>query len=349
MKSPVVADFNNDKFVDVAFFSYGTNSLHVLLGNGRGNYSNEIRSYVEPFTTWAFYIEPGDLNHDGNLDLVITSENRNYVYFVFGHGNGSFSNLTSYFMGKSIRTRGIGIFDFNNDSHLDVALASQSDNYVFILLGYGNGSFANKTDYYAGPNRSPSSLAIGDMNNDSYQDIVYNNIMKRTVGILLGNGDGTFRPQIESFVGGYYNPAFIAIGDFNGDQIGDVVISYSEGTRIGVVMGYGNGSMRPVNKYRLGNSVFYGRVTTGDLNNDGFADFVAGSVSYYDIFIYVSNGRGKFHIQKIYSTKLAGCYSWMNVAHFNEDQCQDIIASDETSGTLYFLLNTCQCQQNKIV
>ena len=344
MKSPVVADFNNDKLVDILFFNYGTNSLHVLLGDGRGNYTKEIRTYVGSFTTWAFYIATGDLDHDANLDLVLTSENRDYVYFLFGYGNGSFSNVTTYYMGNYTRTRGIGIVDLNNDSHLDVALASQSENYVFILLGHGNRSFASKISYYAGPNRSPSSLSIGDMNNDGYQDIVYNNIMKRTVGILLGNGDGTFRPQIESFVGGYYNPAFVAIGDFNGDRIGDVVISYSEGNQIGFVMGYGNGSMRPVKKYPLGNNAYYGRITTGDFNNDGFADVVAGSIADYHIFIYVSNRREQFHIQQIYSTKLTGRYSWMNVAHFNDDQCQDIIASDETSGTLFILLNTCLCQ-----
>ena len=346
LKSPFVADFNNDTLLDIVFFNYGTSSLHVLLGDGRGNYSDEIQTYVGSFTTWAFYISSGDFDHDENLDIVMTSENRDYVYFLFGFGNGSFYELTTYYMGNLIRTRGIGLYDFDQDSNLDVALASQSENTIFVLLGYGNGSFADKKAYYAGPNTNPSSVALADMNNDGYQDIVYNNIMKRTVGILLGNGDGTFRTQIKSSVGGYYNPSYIAIGNFNNDRYPDVTISYSEGFRLGVVFGYGNGSMSDLIRFPLGNKTYYERSATGDLNNDGFDDIVAASISPYVIYIYISDGHQNFNIQSVYTAPFNGLYPWMNVADFNNDHCQDILASDDTNGAIFILLNTCLCQHN---
>lgn len=320
-----------------------------MIGDGEGNYTAELKTLVGSFTTWAFVIAAADFNHDENHDIIFTSEDRNYVYLLFGNGNGTFRSLTTIFMGNATRTRGIGIFDFNNDTNLDVALASQSENTIFVLLGYGNGSFSAKTSYYAGPNTNPSSLALADINGDGYQDIIYNNIMTRTVGVLLGKGDGTFQSQLTSFVGGYYNPSFIAIGHFNDDHRADITVSYSGGYRIGVVLGYGNGTMSAVAKLPLGNRTYYARIATGDFNNDGYSDIVAGSISPYDIYILVSYGDGNFDIQKIFSAGFNGLYSWMNVADFNNDGCQDILASDDTEGAIFILLNTCACQKNQII
>ena len=346
LKSPVLADFNNDNLLDVAFFNYGTSSLHVLIGDGRGNYTVEWKTYVGTFTTWAFIIAASDFDHDDNIDIVFTSENRDYVYFLFGNGNGTFQNVTTYFMGTLVRTRGIGIYDFNNDSHFDIALASQSENTIYIILGYGNGSFTDKMPYYAGPNTNPSSLTLADVNNDGFQDIIYNNIMTRSVGVLLGKGDGTFQTQIASFVGGYYNPSFIAVGDFNGDNKVDVAVSYSSGNRVGVVLGYGNGSMSEVNKFPTGNQTYYARIATGDFNNDGYSDVIIGARFPYSIYILVSYGNGDFNIQNVFSADFNGLYSWMNVIDLNGDECQDIVASDDTRGTIFFLLNVCSCQNN---
>jgi len=55
---------------------------------------------VGSFTTWAFIVSTGDFNEDANLDLVFTSENRDYVYFIFGNGNGTFRSLTTLLYGK---------------------------------------------------------------------------------------------------------------------------------------------------------------------------------------------------------------------------------------------------------
>ena len=230
---------------------------------------------------------------------------------------------------------------------MDVAVASQSENIVYVLVGYGDGSFAAKIPYYAGPNTNPSSLVLADMNTDGYMDIIYTNIMTRTVGILLGNNYGTFQSQIKTFAGGYYNPSFLAIGDFNGDYHPDVTVSYQDGTRVDVLFGYGNGSISEINKIPVGAKIFYAQIATGDFNNDGYEDIVIASINPYIIYVLVSYGDGYFHTQQIFSAGFNGVYSWMDVADLNNDGCQDLIASDDTQGIVFFLLNTCACQINK--
>ncbi|CAF4774475.1 unnamed protein product, partial [Rotaria sp. Silwood2] len=76
--------------------------------------------------------------------------------------------------------------DFNNDGHIDVAVANSGSKNVGIFLRYGNGSFGNQVAYLT--DSSPWSVAIGDFNNDTILDIVVANHDNDNVGIFLGWG-----------------------------------------------------------------------------------------------------------------------------------------------------------------
>ncbi len=60
----------------------------------------------------------------------------------------------------------IAITDFNNDGFLDIIVANSGSNVVGLLVGYGNGSFANQISYPVGYNARPNWIAFGDFSDD---------------------------------------------------------------------------------------------------------------------------------------------------------------------------------------
>jgi len=86
-------------------------------------------------------------------------------------------------------------------------------------------------------------VAIGDFNRDGIADLAVANYYYNVVSVLLGNGDGTFRPAVTTVTG--TNPASVAVGDFNKDGIADLAVANYGSSDVAVMLGNGDGSFRP--------------------------------------------------------------------------------------------------------
>src|SRR6185436_4341719 len=101
------------------------------------------------------------------------------------------------------------------------------------------------------------------------------NDFTHSVGVFLGNGNGTFRP-VAIYPAGRSNKT-LAVKDMNSDGKPDLVIGhYSDGT-VSVLLGVGDGSFRPVAEYAAGGGYGEGvvNVAAEDVNSDGKPDVVA--------------------------------------------------------------------------
>jgi hypothetical protein len=97
---------------------------------------------------------------------------------------------------------------------------------ISVLLGNGDGTFHSAVTFSAGVTGA-SSIAVADVNGDGKKDIAVSSCgsssCNNVVGVLLGQGDGTFQTAA-TFGSGGYGAGAVALADVNGDTRPDLLV-----------------------------------------------------------------------------------------------------------------------------
>ena len=153
--------FNDDAFLDIAVACSGTNKISIFLNNANGTFTNRTFYSINPYSPYAIGV--GDFNSDNRLDLIVTNKGTNNIGVLMGYGNGTFMNPNMYSTG-SISSIAFDVGDLNKDNRLDLVVVNNDTGAIDILFGHFEG-FSNQTFHSKG--MQPSSVAIGDFNNDT--------------------------------------------------------------------------------------------------------------------------------------------------------------------------------------
>jgi hypothetical protein len=81
-----------------------------------------------------------------------------------------------------------------------------------------------------------TSDVLTDVNGDGKLDMVAPNYQSNTLGVLLGNGDGTFKTAV-TYASGGSEVISIAVGDINGDGKPDIVVANGLSSSVSVLLG----------------------------------------------------------------------------------------------------------------
>jgi hypothetical protein len=231
------------------------------------------------------------------------------------------------------------VADLNGDGIPDIATpnASFTEGTVSVLIGNGDGTFQKPVTYPTGI--FAESVAVGDFNNDGILDLAvtcqYNSSFSSgLVSILLGNGDGTFQPQIPLNLPGF--PVGTSVGDFNRDGILDVAsVQFSPLTLV-VAFGNGDGTFQSPASYDITASNFSPyAMAAGDFNGDGALDIAEANSSDGTVGVFLNNGDGTFAAKGYVSVTDP---QWITVADTNGDGKQDMLVSDYSDETVVSLL-----------
>jgi hypothetical protein len=252
------------------------------------------------------------------------------VATMLGNGDGSFQTpVETDFTGAV--SSSLVVADFNGDGTLDVALLSAGS--VKVLLGNGDGTFHAGTSTVFSNYSGRDAIAAADFNHDGKLDLVitgYDPFSSNGfgfVGLLLGNGDGTFSDisVVSGSGASFVGSITAAIGDFNGDGQLDIAtgIQTAGATIQGLIyLSLGNGD----GTFSVGTSVpnvasVTSPLLVGDFNADGRQDLATGG------YFYFGQGDGTFP----FSNGSAGAPTFVLAGDANNDGFLDVI--DETVTT----------------
>ena len=263
----VFADFNGDTLRDMAVTVDGPDRVLIFPGLGNGSFGVPVAVLTGAGTS-PHGLDAGDLDGDGDQDLVVSLKNVDSVMFLRNTA-GTFAPAGTYPSGGSEPRRvRLGLFDVNGS--LDIAVVNRSSDNVGILLNGGTGTFGATATVAAG--LDPRDLALGDFNADGRPDVAVTSHDDRTIRILTNNGSGGFAPSASIFVGGLVRPEGVATGDMDGNGSVDVITSTS-GTGfnfVTVILNTGGVFGAPAN-YPSG-GVNPSAIEAADLDGDGDLD-----------------------------------------------------------------------------
>jgi hypothetical protein len=362
----VTGDFNGDGHLDVATLNLvdgipdTRGTVSVLPGNGAGGFGAAINSDVGAnfYTNGDFYLSwlslaVSDFDNDGDLDLAMAITVQNTVAGEFsaargvclGHGDGTFGAVTHIPANDAVDSVAAG--DFNNDGNSDLVVTGYSNPfgesflYAQVLLGNGQGGFAS-LPYLGLFEGNCYELVVGDFNGDGNLDAVGMAGQHDQWGIvLLGNG-GTSSGFLDyyPFSTTSVRSTGIAVGDFTGDGIPDLVVSgdaYSPldaGVELFTTHG---GGMLGQPTFNSANGYVHTDVAVADFNGDGKLDAVTSDADTGTVSELPGNGNGTLTYAGAYAVGLSP--SAIAVGDFNGDGRSDVATANAGSNTVSVLLN----------
>ena len=239
--SITVNDFDNDGYDDLLFGEGFVNTIpfegdlvHLFKGNGDGTFTE-----LDTLQVMNIWVTSGDLNDDGNNDLVVSCfESGNSAISVkLGNGDFTFQETASYeILFTALHTVQI-LGDMNMDGNVDIGVLC-FDGFLRFLYGNGDGSFQPPivvTYFPCGDGYC--FLDSGDFHEDSIPDFVATcgDIVADYDIVFLWDGDEYIRS--DSLTG---SGQWVEIEDFNLDGHQDIAISAYTGSI--VFPGLGDGS-----------------------------------------------------------------------------------------------------------
>lgn len=171
----------------------------------------------------------GDLDGDGDLDLLIAQEYRPNI-LLLNDGRGGFTNESRRIPQTDRDSEDIAIADFDRDGDLDVVVVSEDDRINEYYRNRGDGIFE---DFGAllPVSGTTNAVATADIDGDGYPDLVLGNNGQNR--LLLGDGEGGFDDATTSWLPSINDATQdLELGDIDGDGDLDLVVGNEDQNRL---------------------------------------------------------------------------------------------------------------------
>lgn len=296
------------------------------------------RSDVEIEIEGAFNITSGDLDGDGDIDLVSAAFNADVVAWHENMGGGIF--LAHPVFENTNGPVAVICADFDLDGRLDIASASTNDDTIHWHRNLGGIPPTFETLLVSADADGVFSISVGDLDRDGRLDIVsaeknidrvrwfrnqdVNGEVAFTAGLVKGGVDGAFN---------------VYVADVDGDTWPDVLSASRNDDSIRLFRNLGGDTLsfqtivltntadRPVSVY------------AADLDGDGDLDVASASQWDSTIRWFENDGASPpAFIERAVDSAASGAI-WVRAADLDHDGDMDLVAAARDSGLIHVYTN----------
>jgi len=346
-----VADIDNDGDLDIIwanggnFGSPGPQQLvRVYVNNGNGVFADETIARTGGLVGHIRGAEFGDIEQDGDLDLILCNDFNQQPRLLVNDGNGFFTDETAARLpSQTLSSTRAQFGDFDNDGDLDIYINNGGTSSRFgcgqnrIWINTGSGFFVDQTAsrHPTDVRCEPMDVIFGDVDGDFDIDVRTASTGSGQSRLYINDGSGTF--SIGGGVPNDNNCYSYDFGDIDGDGDLDLLGANANPTSINAELllrnngigGYTNVSAQIVPNPNVddNDSKFYDYDMDGDL--DLFVARLGGSAER----IYNNNGSGLFTEVTGLITSVSDSSLDIVIADFDNDGRADIITAQGESGS----------------
>ena len=318
-------------------------------GTGRGNFVAPTTNANVSTGARPLDIAMGDVDGDGDLDMLTANSSASTVSLRLNTGSGVFGGSTEIAVAAPGRHLTLG--DVDGDGDLDLVAACYGATFlpgnstVSIRLNDGSGNFsAPALNAEVSTEPRPYVVKLGDIDGDGDLDLVvamYNNSTQGVALVRFNDGSGGFTGTQRLTMTN--DITTLEFSDVDGDGDLDLLMAqsayFSGLADVGVFLNDGAGVFGTTASFTTAVGSIPSHIRVGDVDGDGDLDFVAASINSSVLNVRLNDGTGTFTTPPSGNYNVSDAVVGMEMKDIDADGDLDLVFNKVNSGKVSVLRN----------